>query len=216
MALLYDFNHSFIHWLASVITEIINWIVATVGNLGYPGIFLLMLIESSFIPFPSEVIMIPAGYLASKGEMNIFVAIGCGILGSLAGALINYYLAIWLGRPLLIKYGKYFMFKEHHLQQMDSFFARHGHISTFTGRLIPMVRQYISIPAGLARMNIPIFCFYTSLGAGIWVIILTLLGYFIGENEQLIQEYLRSIIVTLLICCTLGICIYWYFQKRRK
>ncbi len=196
------------------LTEIINWIVSTVGSLGYPGIFLLMLIESSFIPFPSEVIMIPAGYLASKGDMNIAIAIACGILGSLVGALINYYLAIWLGRPLLIRYGKYVMFKEHHLVQMEDFFARHGHISTFTGRLIPMIRQYISIPAGLAKMNLPIFCFYTSLGAGIWVTILTLLGFYIGENEALIKEYLRDIVIILVIACVAGLAVYWHFQKK--
>ncbi len=196
------------------LTEIVNWIVSTVGSLGYPGIFLLMLIESSFIPFPSEVIMIPAGYLASKGDMNIAIAIACGILGSLMGALINYYLAIWLGRPLLIRYGKYVMFKEHHLVQMENFFARHGHISTFTGRLIPMIRQYISIPAGLAKMNLPIFCFYTSLGAGIWVTILTLLGFYIGENEALIKEYLRDIVIILVIACIVGLAVYWHFQKK--
>lgn len=196
------------------LTEIVNWIVSTVGSLGYPGIFLLMLIESSFIPFPSEVIMIPAGYLASKGDMNIAIAITCGILGSLMGALINYYLAIWLGRPLLIRYGKYVMFKEHHLVQMEDFFARHGHISTFTGRLIPMIRQYISIPAGLAKMNLPIFCFYTSLGAGIWVMILALLGFYIGENETLIKEYLRDIVIILVIACIVGLAFYWHFQKK--
>jgi membrane protein DedA with SNARE-associated domain len=199
-----------------VIAEIIAWIVSIVGSLGYPGIFLLMMLESSFVPFPSEVIMIPAGYLASKGEMHILIAVLCGLFGSLVGALINYYLAVWLGRPLLLQYGKYVMFKDIHLQKMEIFFPRHGHISTFTGRLIPMIRQYISIPAGLARMNIPMFCFYTSLGAGIWVIILTLLGYFIGENEALITEYLRDIIVVLFIACVIGVGIYWQRQRRSR
>ncbi|SFK75893.1 membrane protein DedA, SNARE-associated domain [Nitrosomonas aestuarii] len=199
-----------------MIAEIIEWIVNTIGSLGYPGIFLLMLLESSFVPFPSEVIMVPAGYLASKGEMQIIIVVLCGIFGSLLGALINYYLAAWLGRPFLLHYGKYVMFNEVHLQKMEVFFHRHGHISTFTGRLIPMVRQYISIPAGLARMNLPMFCFYTSLGAGIWVIILTLLGYFIGENEALIKEYLRDIIVTLFVTCTIGVVIYWQLQRRSK
>lgn len=199
-----------------MIAEIIAWIVSTVGSLGYPGIFLLMMLESSFVPFPSEVVMIPAGYLASKGEMQILIAVLCGLSGSLVGALINYYLAVWLGRPLLLQYGKYVMFKDVHLQKMEIFFQRHGHISTFTGRLIPMIRQYISIPAGLARMNIPMFCFYTSLGAGIWVIILTLLGYFIGENEALIKEYLRDIIVALFITCMIGVGIYWQMQRRSR
>ncbi|HQU97771.1 MAG TPA: DedA family protein [Nitrosomonas sp.] len=196
-------------------TDIVHWIVETVSSLGYPGIFLLMLIESSFIPFPSEVIMIPAGYLASKGEMNIVIAILCGILGSLAGALVNYYLAVYLGRPLLIRYGKYFMFEEKHMQKMESFFSKHGHISTLTGRLIPVIRQYISLPAGLARMNLAVFSFYTCLGAGIWVIVLTLLGYYIGENEALIKEYLHQIVLLLIISCAIGIGIYWYLQNKK-
>jgi membrane protein DedA with SNARE-associated domain len=194
--------------------EIINWIVATVSSLGYPGIFFLMLLESSFFPFPSEVIMIPAGYLAFKGEMHIIIVTLCGILGSLAGALLNYYLAIKLGRLFLIRYGKYVYFKEEILVKMEDFFSRHGHISTFTGRLIPGVRQYISLPAGLARMNLAVFSFYTSLGAGIWVIILTLLGYYIGENETLIKDYLRQIIITLVISCIVGLLFYWHRQRR--
>ena len=194
--------------------EIIDWIVSTVSSLGYPGVFVLMLLESSFIPFPSEVIMVPAGYLAFKGEMNIVIVILCGLIGSLAGALINYYLAKSLGRSLLLRYGSYVMFKEETLLKMEDFFSRHGHISTFTGRLIPVIRQYISIPAGLARMNLAIFCFYTSLGAGIWVIILTLLGFYIGENESLLKAYLRDIIIALLTLCTIGVLIYWYRQRR--
>jgi membrane protein DedA with SNARE-associated domain len=173
-----------------------------------------MLLESSFFPFPSEVIMIPAGYLAFKGEMHIIIVTLCGILGSLAGALLNYYLAIKLGRLFLIRYGKYVYFKEEILVKMEDFFSRHGHISTFTGRLIPGVRQYISLPAGLARMNLAVFSFYTSLGAGIWVIILTLLGYYIGENETLIKDYLRQIIITLVISCIVGLLFYWHRQRR--
>jgi len=190
--------------------EIIDWIVNAVGSLGYLGVFFLMLLESSFIPFPSEVIMVPAGYLAFKGEMHIVPVILCGILGSLVGALINYFLAAKLGRPLLLHYGKFFRFSEATLLTMEKFFSHHGHISTFTGRLIPMVRQYISIPAGLARMNLAVFCFYTGLGAGLWVIILTFLGYFIGENEALIKIYLRDIIIWLLVACFAGLLVYWY------
>ena len=193
--------------------EIIDWIVRTVGGLGYPGIIIMMFLESSFIPFPSEVVVIPAGYLAYKGEMNLVLAILAGTLGSLMGALFNYYLAIKLGRPFLLHYGKYVMFNEASLQKMEDFFARHGHISTFTGRLIPVVRQYISLPAGLARMNLAVFSFYTSLGAGIWVTILALLGYFIGGNELLIREYLRDIIMILAVAIILGITAYWRWQR---
>jgi len=199
------------------LSEIINWIVETVGMLGYAGIVIMMFLESSFVPFPSEVVMIPAGYLAFKGEMNLMIAILCGIVGSLSGALFNYYLAIKLGRPLLIRYGTYVMFNEDTLSRMENFFNRHGHISTFIGRLIPVIRQYISLPAGLANMNLVIFSLYTSLGAGIWVIILALLGYYIGENEVLIKAYLHNIIVVLLLFCIIGATLYyWRYQRKQK
>lgn len=196
-----------------MIHDIANYIVEMVGALGYMGIFFMMFLESSFFPFPSEVVMIPAGYLAYKGEMNIFLAILSGVAGSLAGALFNYYLAIKFGRVLLIKYGKYVFLKENTIIKMENFFEQHGVISTFTGRLIPAVRQYISFPAGLARMNLLLFSIYTSLGAAIWVVILVLLGYYIGDNEALIKEYLRYIVIAILVCITIGIAMYY---KRKK
>eukprot|EP01029_Cantina_marsupialis_P012043 TRINITY_DN26607_c1_g1_i4.p1 TRINITY_DN26607_c1_g1~~TRINITY_DN26607_c1_g1_i4.p1 ORF type:complete len:213 (+),score=17.86 TRINITY_DN26607_c1_g1_i4:128-766(+) len=194
--------------------EIVDYIVQIVGDLGYVGIFIMMFLESSFFPFPSEIVMVPAGYLAYKGEMNLFIAIASGILGSLAGALFNYYLARKYGRKFLGKYGKYVLVKEETLEKMESFFAKHGHISTFSGRLIPAVRQYISLPAGLAKMNLLKFSIYTSLGAGIWVLILALLGYFIGSNQDLIHEYLRIIIVTVLVL--LAILILFYIRIKMK
>ncbi len=197
-----------------MLTNIINFIVETVGSLGYTGIFIMMFLESSFFPFPSEVVMIPAGYLAYKGEMNMYLVILFGILGSLAGSLFNYYLAIKFGRKFLIKYGKYFFIKEETIIRMEEFFKKHGHISTFSGRLIPVVRQYISLPAGLAKMNLFVFSLYTSLGAGIWVIILAVLGYYLGDNEGLIKEYLRYIIVIILIA--LMLLAFWYYKKLQK
>ncbi len=174
----------------------------------------MMFLESSFFPFPSEVVMIPAGYLAFKGEMNMTIAILFGVLGSLAGALFNYYLAIKFGRKFLIKYGKYFFINEETINKMENFFKEHGHISTFSGRLIPAVRQYISFPAGLAKMNIFLFSLYTSLGAAIWVIILALVGYFIGDNELLIKEYLRYIVIVILI--TLSLVAYLYYKNYKR
>lgn len=189
--------------------EIVDFIVNTVGDLGYIGIFIMMFLESTFFPFPSEVVMIPAGYLVHKGEMNMAMVLFCGISGSLAGALFNYYLAIYVGRAVLIKYGKYFFIKESTIQKAERFFENHGHISTFSGRLIPAVRQLISFPAGLARMNIVSFSIYTTLGASIWVVILTLLGYYIGDNEALVKEYLSTIIYILLGLIALGAFIYY-------
>lgn len=197
-----------------MLSSIINFIVETVGTLGYAGIFIMMFLESSFFPFPSEVVMIPAGYLAYKGEMNMYLVILFGILGSLAGSLFNYYLAVKFGRRFLIKYGKYFFIKEETIVKMEEFFKKHGHISTFSGRLIPVVRQYISLPAGLAKMNLFVFSLYTSLGAGIWVAILAILGYYLGDNEGLIKEYLRYIIVAILIA--LAVLAFWYYRKTKK
>lgn len=196
--------------------DLIQFIVSTVGAWGYPGIFLMMALESSFFPFPSEVVMIPAGYLAYKGEMNLVLAILSGIGGSLAGALFNYWLALRLGRPFLLRYGKYVLFTEHSLQRMEGFFARHGHISTFTGRLIPAVRQYISLPAGLARMNPAVFCFYTGLGAGIWVAILALLGYSLGHNEEAIRNNLHLVTLATLGAVVVILLLYVRIKLRKK
>lgn len=197
-----------------MLSSIVNFIVETVSSLGYFGIFIMMFLESSFFPFPSEVVMIPAGYLASKGEMNIYLVLLFGILGSLAGALFNYYFAIKLGRAFLLRYGKYILISEETILKMEEFFKNHGHISTFSGRLIPGVRQYISLPAGLSRMNIFVFSLYTSLGAGIWVLILTILGYFLGNNQALVKEYLHIIIIVILIL--LAIFAYFYYRRVKK
>ncbi|RBQ31018.1 DedA family protein [Aliarcobacter vitoriensis] len=200
-----------------MLSEIINFIVQTVGSLGYIGIFIMMFIESSFIiPFPSEVVMIPAGYLAYKGEMSMLLVVLSGILGSLAGALFNYYLAIKLGRKLLVKYGNYVFIKEETLEKIEQFFKEHGHISTFFGRLIPVVRQYISLPAGLAQMNLAKFTFYTTLGAGLWMIVLAYLGYFLGDNEELLKEYLHLIIIVILVSIVIFSYIYYKITKKRK
>lgn len=189
--------------------DIVSWIVAVIGDMGYTGIFAAMFLESSFFPFPSEVVMIPAGYLAYKGEMNIYAAIACGILGSLAGAIFNYYLALHFGRKFLEKYGRYLFMREGSLDKLEAFFKKHGEISTFNGRLIPGIRQYISLPAGLAKMSPVKFSVYTALGAGIWVTILALLGYFIGSNEALVAKYLHSAVIMALVFVSLLTLFYW-------
>jgi len=175
----------------------------------------MMAIESSFIPFPSELVLVPAGYLAAKGEMSIVMIMAAALAGSLVGAYINYYLARTLGRKFLLKYGKYFFIKEETLLKMEAYFKKHGHISTFTGRLIPGVRQLISIPAGLAKMNLAEFTIFTFLGAGIWALILVLLGYFIGENQGLIKEYLKEITAVVFIAVIFIGLLYYRYQKRK-
>ncbi|HIV49713.1 DedA family protein [uncultured Helicobacter sp.] len=221
--------------------QIIETIVNFIGDAGYLGIFVMMFIESSFIPFPSEVVMIPAGYLVYRGDMNAVIAVIAGVAGSLAGALLNYWLALRFGREFLIRFGKYFFFTESSMQKMESYFTKHGEISTFVGRLIMGVRQYISLPAGLARMNLAKFCFYTSLGAGIWVVILVLIGYYIGVffgadfeiahiihaftskdisgEESTIKNWTRIAGYSLLVfVCVVSVVyvLYWKFKKPKK
>lgn len=164
--------------------EIVNFIVDLVSQFGYLGIFVMMFLESTFFPFPSEVAMIPAGYLAFKGEMNMVLAITAGIAGSLGGALFNYYLAKRYGRKGVLAFGKYFFFTEEKLQKMEAFFVKHGSFSTFVSRLIPGIRQLISLPAGLSKMPLRPFALYTTLGAGIWVLVLAILGFYLGSLEQ--------------------------------
>ena len=184
--------------------------------MGYLGIFFLMFLESTFFPFPSEIIMVPAGYLAFKGEMNLYIVVIVGIIGSVAGALFNYYLAMHFGRKFIVKYGRYFFIKKETLDKLEIFFFKHGELSTFNGRLIPGIRQLISLPAGLARMNIVKFSLYSALGAGIWVIVLVALGYLLGSNEALISEYLRSATVIALISVILITIFYIVRNRRRK
>ena len=189
-----------------MLAELTQWLVDTVLGLGYAGIFLLMAVESSFVPFPSEVVLIPAGYLVSKAEMHIGPVMLMAVLGSLTGALLNYYLARWLGMPLLRRYGRYVFVSEAALEKLERFFALHGHVSTFSGRLIPGIRQLISIPAGLARMKLAPFLCYTALGAGLWSLVLVLLGYFVGRNEALLHAYLKEITAGVTLPCPTGRC----------
>ncbi len=191
--------------------EIISFIVNSIGALGYLGIFILMFLESSFFPFPSEIVMIPAGYLAYQGKMSLILAIVIGILGSIAGAWLNYFIADKFGRKLILRF-----LKEHHLKRVESFFEKYGHISTFNGRLIPIIRQYISFPAGLAKMNPLKFTIYTGLGAGIWISVLTFLGYFLGQNETLIHRYLKEVTIIVLILISILTTIYIYFKNYFK
>ncbi len=155
-------------------------------------VLLLMTIESSFIPFPSEIVMIPAGFLSARGEffpresglLAVLVAVVCGISGSLIGAYLNYYLSLKLGRPFLHKYGKYFFLPSEKLDRAEEVFRKYGDVTTFICRLIPVIRQLISIPAGLSRMDFGRFSLFTALGAGVWVIFLSGIGFWLGEKTR--------------------------------
>ena len=196
--------------------ELISWLVTTIGALGYPGIFILMALESSVIPIPSELVMPPAGYLAQQGQMHMAVAILCGTAGSLVGAYANYFAAHYLGRPLVLKYGKYVWITEEKFAKVETFFKNHGEVSTFIGRLLPVVRHLISLPAGLAGMNHVKFSLYTLAGAGIWVTVLTYIGYFIGAEQELIMKYSHQALIVAVALSVLIIAVYVWNHRRKK
>lgn len=166
-----------------------------VENASYLFVFIFMVIESSFIPFPSEVVVPPAAYLAcTKGDMNVFLIVLVATAGAIVGALINYYLAIWIGRPVVYKFansrwGRLCLIDQGKVKKAEKYFYDHGAISTLIGRLIPAVRQLISIPAGLAKMNIWVFILLTALGATLWNVILAALGYWLGGIVPLDNLY---------------------------
>ncbi len=192
--------------------NLVHWLIEAIGNMGYPGIFLLMAMESSIIPVPSELVMPPAGYLIHQGRMSWLPTILAGSLGSLAGAYVNYFVSQFLGRPLILKYGRYVLIPPEKFQRVEQFFLRHGEISTFIGRLLPVIRHLISIPAGVAGMNHLRFSLYTLLGATIWCSILTWIGYAIGQNQELVMEWShRALLWVILASCGLIACyILWH------
>lgn len=198
------------------IQTFLNWLIDTIGSLGYAGIGFLMLLESTFIPLPSELVVPPAGYLISQKQMSWTGVILAGTVGSLLGALVNYALGVYLGRPFILKYGRYFGISETGFAKGERFFLEHGNISTFIGRLILGVRHYISFPAGLARMDLKKFCFYTALGAGIWIWVLAYIGYFVGNNKEKIMEMSRRWSVYILLACVFLVATYIVRYKRKQ
>lgn len=202
-----------------------------VENASYWFVFLFMVIESSFIPFPSEVVVPPAAYLAyTKDDLNVFLIVLVATAGALVGALINYFLSLWIGRPLVYKFadsrfGHACLIDRAKVQHAEQYFDKHGAVSTFVGRLIPAVRQLISIPAGLARMNLGVFSIFTSLGALVWNGILAALGWYLGSLVPLkdlftkVEEYntyLSFIGYALGIACIIFIVYRLFFKKKKQ
>lgn len=214
-----EFLKGIYHDILALGIVFVTFLVNTVGKLGYAGVVLLMALESSFIPFPSEVVVPPAGYLASKGEMNLFLVILAGTVGSILGALLNYWIASRFGRDFLLKYSKYFFIDKEKFDKFEVFFNTHGEITTFVGRLIPVIRQYISFPAGLVRMDLKKFIFYTGLGAAIWCTILAYVGYFVGNNIDIIKENVDHIMIFVFPALFLLVALYvvrYKLKKRRE
>lgn len=185
--------------MTEIFQTVLEWYME---HLNYFTVFLLMAIESSFVPFPSEAVIPFAAWKAAQGELNIFLVVISGTVGALLGALFNYYFALYLGRPIVYKFadsrfGRMLLLSKEKVVYSEQYFIRHGKISTFIGRLVPAVRQLISLPAGLARMNMKDFMIYTILGAGLWNIILAVIGYYLYEIREQIYPYLTEILILI-------------------
>lgn len=187
----------------TVLSKVESWYS---NNMNYGSITTLMAVESSFIPFPSEVVVPPAAYVATKQEgqhLNILLIVVFATLGAIIGALVNYFLSLWLGRPIIYKFadskiGHLLLLSSDKVQKAEDYFNEKGKISTFIGRLVPGIRQLISIPAGLSKMNLGSFILFTALGAGVWNTVLAVLGYVAGNNSSLIYKYYHEISYTIL------------------
>lgn len=205
--------------MSEILAPMINFLLNFADSLGYLGVFILMMVESSFIPFPSELVLIPAGALIQQGKMSFFPVIAAALLGGILGALINYFLAFYLGRKtidkLTAKYGKIFLIDDKKLNHADDYFKKHGEITTFIGRLIPGVRQLISIPAGFAKMPLSKFIIFTSIGAGIWSLFLIVLGYFIGDNMALFEQNTGLITIATILIAGIIVATYIIFKLKR-
>lgn len=206
-----------------MLESFVQWLLDRFRDLGYPGIVVLMAVESSVVPLPSELVMPPAGYLAAKGEMDFVVAVACGVVGSILGSLANYGLARWLGRAFFLRLGKYLLITERGLDRSERYFAAHGEISIFMGRMLPVVRHLISIPAGIARMRLGRFVVFTGFGALVWCTILTWIGWFIGSREDVILSVLnqeakrytgRAVLIVVPVLFLLALGYAWWYRRR--
>ncbi|MDJ1257455.1 MAG: DedA family protein [Candidatus Midichloria sp.] len=196
--------------------ELFLRITEFVESLGYIGIFIMTFIEGTFIPIPSEITLIPAGYLAAKGHFHLGYILFWSILGTLSGALFSYYIALHFGRILLLKYGKYFLINEQKLKKIEAFFTKHGPISAFSGRMLPGIKHFISFPAGLGRMDVKKFTLYSAFGATFWVSIIVTVGYLIGDNEHLISRYIKQINIGLITFTVLLVVFYIWKLRYSK
>jgi len=182
-----------------IINNLANFVIQIISNSGYLGIFALMIAESALIPIPSEIIMPFSGYLVFTGKFNLIGVIIAGGVGNLVGSLIAYFIGIKLGRAFILKYGKYFLLKKSHLDWAESFFEKHGNKTTFVTRLLPGIRTYISLPAGVAKMDLKKFSLYTFVGSIIWSAMLTYVGVALGEEWTKIRQYSEYIDVAVII-----------------
>jgi len=195
--------------LADVLAAVTRFIEA----LGYWGIGLGMAIESANIPLPSEVILPYGGYLVSKGKLDFFWTVMAGTIGGTVGSIASYLLGLWGGRPLLLRYGRYIGFSYRHLETAERWFMRYGEVTVFVTRLMPVIRTFISLPAGMGRMNFTRFVIYTFLGSLPWSILLVWAGVKLGENWEAIGPWFRRLDVVIVLALAAAL-FYWWRRKR--
>ncbi len=199
--------------LEAILQPLIDWVTATIGENGLFAVFGLMLLESMGILIPSEAISPFAGYLVSQGRMGFFGAVAAGVLGNLVGSWVAYFIGLWGGRELWFKYGRYVGVRAHHLKVAEKWFDRYGELAVFVSRCLPVVRTFISFPAGTARMNFPKFTFYTFLGCVPWVFALTYLGYLLGENWDTVGDFLHYLDYAVALAVLVG-AVYLFLRWR--
>jgi membrane protein DedA with SNARE-associated domain len=203
--------------ITSVIDFLASVVIQTIGFFGYFGIFFLMLVESCGILMPSEVIMPFSGFLVATGDLNFWLVVLIGTFGNLIGSLLAYYIGLRGGRPLIEKYGKYILISKHDLDVADRWFTKHGEFTVFFGRLLPIIRTYISFPAGISKMNVKKFSFYTFIGALLWSMLFAWLGVKMGNNWDLIREKLHDFDMAIAILVVVCIVLYiWRHVKHRR
>ena len=200
--------------IEKILTVLAGFIISTISRLGYGGIVLLMAIESACIPLPSEIIMPFSGYLVYTGEMNLLLVALAGAMGCVLGSLVAYYAGAWGGRPLVVKYGKYILISHHDLDLADRWFRRHGDITIFIGRLLPVIRTFIAFPAGVARMNLWRFNIYTFVGSFIWCIGLAWIGMKLGEHWNTLGVYFHRFDAAIGVVLVTGAI--WYIWRHLK
>lgn len=188
--------------------------MGVISTLGYGGVILLMAIESANIPLPSEIIMPFSGFLVAKGELNLWLVGLAGTIGCVLGSIVSYWLGAWGGRPLIEKYGKYILISHHDLDIADGWFKKRGEITVFIGRLLPIVRTFISFPAGISRMNFGRFIIYSFLGSLPWALSLAYIGQKLGESWEQIRSYFRGFDWVILALIVLLI-VWWIWRHLR-
>lgn len=189
-----------------------------VARLGYPGVFLLVTLESTLVPIPSELVFPFAGFLASKGVFSLPVLLVINSVGACVGSGIGYWVGAAGGKPLLLKYGKYLLIRRHDIEKTENWFRRHGKATIFFARLVPVIRHIISLPAGIARMPLRQFFLQTFLGATLWGSFLVLLGYYLGQNWESVANKLKrfDLVIGVLIVVALLVLAIRFFAKRRR